>query len=227
VDAEQNNRRSISDELAKLADLRDRGVLSDEEFQAQKQVLLAPQSPTASSAYDHASETLVADGQRAPRLSRGARTSIAVLAGLIVAAVIVLVLVLSARSTQTIRGVDDIFDQTAYVGMSVGSGCHGSPDDGYGVFYQGAGVQIKNGAGTVIGSTFLSRGHIADSTTSAFITSGSACEFTWVASGVPDTAQYQVEVGGDSSTELTYSKAELAKDQWYAAEVFGSQPASG
>ncbi len=62
---------SVADELGKLADLRDRGVLSEEEFGRQKAQLLGDPTITDDANGDVPEPSAIPGGQRSERISTG------------------------------------------------------------------------------------------------------------------------------------------------------------
>jgi hypothetical protein len=77
----------------------------------------------------------------------------------------------------------------------------------------------------VIGTGTLGNGVVVDSTTSQWITSGTACEFTW-STNVPIVAEYYVTIG-NAVSPVDYTLAQMQQADWKVGSSFSVQETTG
>ena len=122
-------------------------------------------------------------------------------------------------ANQTIDGtVDDVTFGYPSSG-SIGSFCYGGNSSNSPTLGAGNGVFVKGSDGSVLAEVYLSGGKIVDASTSHYVTSGQACEWTWSAK-VPTVDEYEVTLDGTNAAPVNYTLAQMQQANWMVGMSF-------
>jgi hypothetical protein len=118
------------------------------------------------------------------------------------------ILATATRTTHTITGTMALFDVDEFLHDTKGDACSGS--GGYSDVDFGADVRVRNQNGDLIASSHLEQGHANGLAT---------CVFKFTVKNVRDAGFYSIEVSRRG--ELSYSKDDMAKNDWKVSATLG------